>query len=62
MTPEIGLGLSDAGRDYSLGWRLTRAGSGAGSLEFTFEARRRESANDDTPPEHGIAFTVTARW
>ena len=62
MTPEIGLGLSDAGRDYSLGWRLTRAGSGAGSLEFTFEARRRESANDDTPPEHGIGFSVTARW
>ena len=29
-TPEIGLGLSEAGRDYSLGWRLTRAGSGAG--------------------------------
>ena len=62
MTPEIGLGLSDAGRDYSLGWRLTRAGSGAGSLEFTFEARRRESANDDTPPEHGIGLAVTARW
>ena len=62
MTPEIGLGLSDAGRDYSLGWRLTRAGSGAGSLELSLQARRRESANDDTPPEHGIAFTVTARW
>ena len=27
--PEIGLGLSDAGRDCSLGWRLTRAGSRA---------------------------------
>ena len=62
MTPEIGLGLSDAGRDYSLGWRLTRAGSGPGSLELSLQARRRESANDDTPPEHGIAFTVTARW
>ena len=49
-TPEIGLGLSEAGRDYSLGWRLTRAGSGAGSLEFSLEARRRESANDDVPP------------
>ena len=62
MTPEIGLGLSEAGRDYSLGWRLTRAGSGPGSLELSLEARRRESANDDTPPEHGIGFTVTARW
>ena len=61
-TPEIGLGLSEAGRDYSLGWRLTRAGSGAGSLEFSLEARRRESANDDVPAEHGIGFRATARW
>ena len=62
MTPEIGFGLSEAGRDYSLGWRLTRTGSGPGSLELSIEARRRESANDDTPPEHGIAFRATARW
>ena len=61
-TPEIRLGLSEAGRDYSPGWRLTRAGSGAGSLEFSLEARRRESANDDVPPEHGIGFRATARW
>ena len=61
-TPEIGLGLSEVGRDYSLGWRLTRAGSGAGSLDLSVEARRRESANDDVPPEHGIGFAATARW
>ena len=65
-TPEIGFGLSEStsgsARDYSLGWRLTHAGSAPGSLEFQLEARRRESANDDTPPEHGIGFTATARW
>ena len=61
-TPEIGLGLSEAGRDYSLGWRLTRAGSGAGSLEFSLAAHRHESANDEVPPEHGGGFKVTARW
>ena len=61
-TPAIGLGLSEAGRDYSLGWRLTRAGSGAGSLDLSVEARRRESANDDVPPEHGIGFAASARW
>ena len=48
-TPEIGFGLSDSGRDYSLGWRLTREGRDAGSFEFALEATRRESANDDTP-------------
>ena len=65
-TPEIGFGLSEStsgsARDYSLGWRLTRAGSGPGSLEFLLEARRRESANDDVPADHGIGFTATARW
>ena len=58
-TPEIGLGLSDAGRDYSLGWRLTRAG---GSLELSIDATRRESANDNAPPEHGIGARLTARF
>ena len=62
MSPEIGLGLSEAGRDYSLGWRLRRDGSGPGSLEFSLEARRRESANEDTPPAHGIGFRLTARF
>ena len=63
-TPEAGAGLSDTGRDYSLGWRLVRSGSGSygGSLEFSFEARRRESANDDTPPVHEVGFGLTARF
>ena len=65
-TPVIGFGLSEStsgsARDYSLGWRLTRAGSGPGSLEFLLEARRHESANDDVPAEHGIGLTATARW
>ena len=58
-TPEIGLGRSEAGRDYSLGWRLTRAGSGPGSRDLSVEATRRESANDDAA-EHGIGFRMTA--
>ena len=63
-TPEIGVGLSDTGRDYSLGWRLVRGGSGGdgGSFELSFEARRRESANDDTPPEHEVGPRLTARF
>ena len=63
-TPELGVGLSDAGRDYSLGWRLARRAWGAniGSLELFFEARRLESANDDTPPGHEVGFRLGARW
>ena len=63
-TPEAGIGLSDTGRDYSLGWRLVRGGSGSdgGSLELSFEARRSESANDDTPPAHEVGLRLTARF
>ena len=60
-TPELGFGLSDTGRDYSLGWRLGLAQGGPTSLELRLEATRRESANDDAP-EHGVGFRVTARW
>ena len=64
LTPEAGVGLSDAGRDYRLGWRLVRGASGGdgGALELSFEATRRESANDDAEPEHGLGFRLTARW
>ena len=64
-TPEVGVDLSDTGRDYSLGWRLVRgAGSGGdgGALDLSFEARRRESANDDTPPVHEVGLRLSARW
>ena len=63
-TPEAGVGLSDTGRDYSLGWRLVRGGSGSdgGSLELSFEATRRESANVNAGPEHAIGLRATARW
>ena len=58
-TPEIGIGLSDTGRDYSLGWWLVRGGFGApdgGSFELSVEATRRESANDNARPEHEVGF------
>ena len=62
MTPEAGFGVSDAGRDFILGWRLSREGVGVGSLELAFEARRRESANDNACYEHTAGFRLTARY
>ena len=63
-TPEVGASLSDTGRDYSLGWRLVRGGSGdgGGSFEISFEARRSESANDDTQPVDEVGIRFTARF
>ena len=63
--PEACVGLSDTGRDYSLGWRLLRGGAGApdgGAFELSFEARRHENDNDDTRPEHEVGLRLTARW
>ena len=69
-TPELGLGLGQGHRQYTLGWRLNLAGgSGPNALELALEASRRESVNDNgsgagagSDPEHGIGFRVTARW
>ena len=63
-TPEVGFGMSAGHRDYSLAWRLVRdrRRGDLGSLEFSLETRRRESANDDTPPEHTVGLRLTARW
>ena len=62
--PELAVGLSDAGRDYSLGWRLVRGGGALcdGALELSVEALRRETANQDIAPEHRVGFRINARF
>ena len=69
--PEAGFGMSAGHRDYSLVWRFVRdrRRGDIGSLEFSLEARRRESANDPgsgsgagAEPEHGVGFRLTARY
>lgn len=37
LTPEVGLGLHDGGRDYCIGWRLARPDDGE-SFAFSFKA------------------------
>ena len=64
-TPEIGFGMSNGHREYSLGWRLNRDRRGdAGSVEFALEATRREATNDNAgaAPELKAGFSLTARW
>ena len=65
-TPHVGFGLSEAGRDWRVGWRLT---SGAGSLDLSLEAIRREPDNSTragygagTEPEHMVGVQVGARF
>ena len=59
-SPHSGLGLSNAARDYSLGWRLTPEGAAAPDVSFGVRATRRENGTGE--PEHTVGFEATARW
>ena len=70
-TPELGFGLSEWSRDYRLGWRLGLVpGAGAGALDLSLEAMRRETANDNglafgthvAKPEHSLMFLGAIHW
>ena len=62
LTPELGLGLHDSGRDYRIGWRLTRLAE-AGAFALSFDLTRRESLNNDgTAPDHGYKLEVSTRF
>ena len=59
-TPHLGFGLSDTGRDYRVGWRLTSARRGDPGFQVDLDATRREAADADA--EHGIVLRCTMRW
>ena len=59
-TPHLGVGLTETGRDYRLGWRLTSARRGDPGFEINLEGTRSEAADADA--EHGIALRGTIRW
>ena len=64
-TPSLGFGLSDAAREYRVGWRLTSAVRGDPGFEVNLDATRRESANDNAAiagPEHGVMLRAAIRW
>ena len=62
LTPELGLGLYDSGRDYHIGWRLTRLVE-TGAFDLSFDVTRRESVNNDgTAPDHGVQLEVNTRF
>ena len=63
LTPELGFGLSNASRDYGLGWRLNPSGGGGSSFELRLDATRREAVNDNgAEPEHTVGLRLNARW
>ena len=61
-TPKLGFGLSEGSRDWRIGWRLTPALGGDPGFEVSLDATRREPANDNGPPEHGVTLRGSVRW
>ena len=62
MTPEVGFGRSSHTREYGLGWRLNPLVGDRSSFELRLDATRREAANGDAEPEHGIELDLKARF
>ena len=60
-TPSFGIGTSDYGRDYRLGYGLTVAQGGAMHFDLGVYANRRESPSQGTA-EHGVGSRLIARW
>ena len=60
-TPYAGLGLSESGRDYRLGWRLSPGGT-AFDFELGLEGTWAVPADDEGAPERGVMLQGTLRW
>lgn len=59
--PHAALGLSETGREYTLGWRLEWARPSRGQLaDFGLSMRRREDTG--RAPEHRLGLDLTLHW
>ena len=62
LTPELELGLYDSGRDYRIGWRLTRLAETA-SFALSLGATRQENTTSDgAPPHHGVELRLDTQF
>ena len=60
-TPELGVGLSDTGRELRLGWRLTERVVAGLAFELRVEGTRRESVDGEdgaANPKHGLGVSL----
>ena len=55
-TPELGVGLTETSRGYTLGWRLSEALRAGCVFGLDIEGVRNERAAGDREPEHRIGL------
>ncbi len=61
-TPELGLGLSEVGHEWRLGWRLGLAGSKRVSFNLGLEATRWEPVDTTMASEDRVGLNATMLW
>ena len=54
--PEVGLGLTEANREYIHAWRLLEARDAGLVFKLDVEGVRNERLDGDTPPEHRVGL------
>ena len=60
--PRFGLGTSETGRDYRLGYSLSVGQGSAMNFEFGLDAQRRQSLLGQGNPDHSLHGRITATW
>ena len=60
-TPTVGVGTSEMGRDYRLGYRLGAIGGAGTTVELGVDAARRERPLPGGT-DHGALARATLRW
>lgn len=61
-TPELGLGLSEVGHEWRVGWRLGLAGGKRVSFNLGLEAARWDPADATTASEDRVGLSATMLW
>ena len=61
-TPRFGVGASERGRDYRLGYSLAALEHGTRSFELGVDAQRRETPGSRGGTNHGVRGLIRARW
>ena len=61
-TPNAGFGFSEAARDWRIGWRLTSVVPNDPGFEVNLDATRKEAADSNERPRHGVMLRGAIRW
>ncbi len=61
-TPSLGIGTSERGRDYRLGYGLAALERGTRSFELGVDVQRRETPGPRGGANHGVRGLIRARW